>query len=99
MFLKNSKRPHFAITFAEPNYPLVGSLQLIIGGSFRHKKANHAYVLTLFLITSVHLGRSDFIISTTSPVKLNVLINYLDQFPLQTGKRLNYEDWKLVPYD
>lgn len=39
--------PHFAITFAEVDYPLVVLLQFLIGGSIRHKVENHAYVLTI----------------------------------------------------
>lgn len=39
--------PQFAITFAEEEYPLVLMLKSLIGGSIRHKVANHAYVLTI----------------------------------------------------
>jgi hypothetical protein len=40
-----------AITFAEADYPLVLMLQLLIGGSIRHKIDDQAYVLT---ITSIN---------------------------------------------
>ncbi|OSX56064.1 hypothetical protein POSPLADRAFT_1161144 [Postia placenta MAD-698-R-SB12] len=39
--------PHFAISFAESEYPLVLELKVLIGGSIRHKVENHAYVLTI----------------------------------------------------
>lgn len=39
--------PQVAITFGEREYPLVIKLKSILGGSIRHKKENHAYVLTL----------------------------------------------------
>ena len=46
--------PHFTITFNEHDYPLVIALQLIIGGTIRHKSANHAYVLTISSINGLH---------------------------------------------
>lgn len=39
--------PQFAITFAECDHPLVLVLQSLLGGTIRHKKENHAYVLTI----------------------------------------------------
>ena len=39
--------PHFVITFDEKEYPLVLTLRLLIGGSIRHKKDNHAYTLSI----------------------------------------------------
>ncbi len=39
--------PHFCITFKDTELPLVEYLKNIIGGTIRHKKENHAYVLTL----------------------------------------------------
>lgn len=39
--------PHFAITFSELDYPLVLILQLLIGGTIRHKVNEHASVLTI----------------------------------------------------
>jgi len=39
--------PHFAITLAENDYPLVFKLKSLLGGSIRFKKENHAYVLTV----------------------------------------------------
>lgn len=38
--------PHFCITFRDIELPLVKYLQIIIGGSIRHKKKNHAYIQT-----------------------------------------------------
>lgn len=45
--------PHFVITFDEKEYPLVLTLQNLIGGSIRHKKDNHAYTLSITSITSL----------------------------------------------
>jgi len=45
--------PHFAITFAEADKPLVLMLQSILGGTIRHKKDNHAYVLTITSIAGL----------------------------------------------
>lgn len=45
--------PHFAITFAEADYPLVLVLRALLGGTIRHKVENHAYVLTLSSIPSL----------------------------------------------
>ena len=45
--------PHFVITFDEKEYPLVLTLRLLIGGSIRHKKDNHAYTLSLTSITNL----------------------------------------------
>jgi len=45
--------PHFAITFAEADYPLVLVLKTLLGGTIRHKVENHAYVLTLSSIPSL----------------------------------------------
>ena len=39
--------PHFVIIFDEKEYPLVLTLRLLIGGSIRHKKDNHAYTLSI----------------------------------------------------
>ena len=39
--------PHFAISFAESDYPLVLALEGLICGTIRHKVENHAYVLTI----------------------------------------------------
>jgi len=43
--------PHFTITFHDKDYPLVLTLQQLIGGTIRNKSENHAYVLT---ITSIN---------------------------------------------
>jgi len=45
--------PHFAITFTEFDYPLVLALKAILGGTIRHKKENHAYVLTISSISGL----------------------------------------------
>lgn len=45
--------PHFAITFAEVDHPLVLILQFLIGGSIRHKVKEHAYVLTITSISDL----------------------------------------------
>ena len=39
--------PHFVITFAEVDFPLLVILQVLIGGTIRHKVENNAYVLTI----------------------------------------------------
>ena len=46
--------PHFAISFAEEEYPLVLKLKSLIGGSIRHKVENHAYVLTITSISEIN---------------------------------------------
>lgn len=45
--------PHFAITFAACDYPLVCMLKLMIGGNIRHKVDDNAYVLTITSIDSL----------------------------------------------
>jgi hypothetical protein len=45
--------PHFAITFAEADYPLVLVLQFLIGGTIRHRQDNHAYILTVTSISGL----------------------------------------------
>ena len=39
--------PYVAITFSEKQYPLCISCQYILGGLVRHKKSEHAWVLTI----------------------------------------------------
>lgn len=45
--------PHFCITFAEVDYPLVLILKTLIGGTIRYKANNHAYVLTIASINGL----------------------------------------------
>ena len=45
--------PHFAISFAESEYPLVLKLKSLIGGSIQHNVENHAYVLNITSISGL----------------------------------------------
>ena len=45
--------PHFAISFNEQDYPLVLILKNLLGGTIRHKKDNHAYVLVIASISGL----------------------------------------------
>lgn len=79
---KPSKRynPHFAITFAEVDYPLVRVLQSLIGGTIRHKIDNHAYVLTIVsiseLINVIHIING--YLRTPKIDKFNTLITWIN---------------------
>jgi hypothetical protein len=46
--------PHFSITFVESDYPLVLKLKILLGGSIRFKKENHAYVWTLSSVSDLN---------------------------------------------
>lgn len=83
--------PQFAITFCEPDYPLVLMLQLILGGSIRHKVEEHAYVLTITsqagLIKLINLISGH--LRTPKLAKFNALILWVNSdmsttFPLTT---------------
>lgn len=45
--------PHFVLTFAEIDYPLVLVLKTLIGATIRHKVDNHVYVLTITSISGL----------------------------------------------
>jgi hypothetical protein len=45
--------PQFSITFCDNDYPLVLKLKILLGGSIRFKKENHAYVLTFSSISDI----------------------------------------------
>ena len=74
--------PHFAITFNESDFPLVQALKIIIGGTIRHKKENHAYVLT---ITSFYRLKSiayllNGYLRTPKIKKFNEMINWINDY-------------------
>lgn len=50
------------------------------------------------LKTSIHQNREYWIIEVTSVSKLQYLINYLNEYPLLTAKRNDYNDW-LIAYN
>lgn len=54
-----------------------------------------ALALGVTLGTSIHNKDVQYyLIAVSSPVKLTTLINYLDNYPLFTGKLMNYKDFK-----
>jgi len=73
--------PHFAISFAESDYPLVLELKLLIGGSIRHKVENHTYVLTITsipgLINIINLING--CLRTPKLARFNDMINWINQ--------------------
>lgn len=56
------------------------------------------FQITTDLNTSIHKNREFWIIEVTSLYKLQILINYLNEYPLYTAKRNDYNDW-LIAYD
>jgi len=52
--------------------------------------------ITNDLNTSIHQNREYWIIEVTSLSKLQYLINYLNEYPLLTAKRNDYNDWLIV---
>lgn len=73
--------PHFSISFADSEYPLVLKLKFLIGGTIRHKRDNHTYVLTVTsisgLITIIHLING--YLRTPKIAKFNNLIHWMNQ--------------------
>ena len=54
------------------------------------------FKITTDLNTSIHQNREYWIIEVTSLSKLQYLINYLNEHPLFTAKRNDYNDWLIV---
>lgn len=68
----------------------------VTGMSYKPVLDAIATALGVSLGTSTHHGNMQyFIIAVTSPAKLSVLVNYLDKYPLFSGKRMNYNDFKV----
>lgn len=68
----------------------------LTGMSYQPVLSAIATALGVVLGTSVHNHNVQYyIISTSSPAKLSVLINYLNKYPLFSGKRMNYNDFKV----
>lgn len=73
--------PHFAITFAEVDFPLVVLLQILIGGTIRHKVENNAYVLTITSkpgLTKV-IGLINGHLRTPKIEQFNAMINWINK--------------------
>jgi hypothetical protein len=73
--------PHFSITFAEVDYPLVLILKLLIGGGIRHKVENHAYVLTIASIAELVkvICLINGHLRTPKIAKFNEMINWINK--------------------
>nr|AYE93199.1 LAGLIDADG homing endonuclease [Termitomyces sp.] len=73
--------PHFAISFAESDYPLVQELKLLIGGSIRHKVENHTYVLTISSISGLIyiINLINGCLRTPKLARFNEMINWINQ--------------------
>nr|AVR57723.1 LAGLIDADG homing endonuclease [Termitomyces sp. T132] len=73
--------PHFAISFAESDYPLVQELKLLIGGSIRYKVENHTYVLTISSISGlIHIiNLINGCLKTPKLARFNEMINWINQ--------------------
>jgi LAGLIDADG endonuclease len=56
------------------------------------------FQITTDLNTSIHKNREYWFIEVKSLSKLQYLINYLNEYPLFTSKRNDYNDW-LIVYD
>ena len=79
--------PHFAITFTEYDYPLVLVLKTILGGTIRHKKENHAYVLTISSISGL-LNIIYLINGYLRTPKLHQFNNLINWVNSHTGKSI-----------
>ena len=56
-----------------------------------------ASALSVKLNTSVHnVDKKYYVIASTSPIKLSILVDYLTNFPLFSSKYMNYLVWKEV---
>lgn len=81
-FAPSGKRytPHFAISFAEAEYPLVLKLKSLLGGSIRHKVENHTYVLTITSIPGLIniINMINGCLRTPKIWKFNELINWIN---------------------
>jgi hypothetical protein len=73
--------PHFAISFAQEEYPLVLKLKSFIGGSIRHKIENQAYVLTITSIPGLVfiINALNGCLRTPKIAKFNAMINWINQ--------------------
>lgn len=73
--------PHFSLTFAEVDYPLVLLIQLLIGGNIRHKVENHAYVLTIYSKQGLVkvIGLINGHLRTPKIAKFNAMINWINK--------------------
>jgi hypothetical protein len=91
--------PHFSITFAEVDYPLVVILKLLIGGSIRHKVENHAYVLTIASIAE--LVKVIYLINghlrTPKIAKFNEMINWINKSTASPGAGLGASAGYCIP--
>lgn len=74
---------HFAITFAEVDLPLVVLLQILIGGTIRHKVENNAYVLTITSKTGLTkvIGLINGHLRTPKIEQFNAMINWINKYP------------------
>lgn len=83
--------PHFAISFAESEYPLVLELKNIIGGTIRHKIENHTYVLTISSISGLIniINMINGCLRTPKISKFNDMINWIN---LKTGSSIPTND-------
>lgn len=73
--------PQFALTFALVDYPLVKQLQLLIGGTIRHKAENNAYVLTITSIPALRklIGLINGCLRTPKIKQFNAMINWINK--------------------
>ena len=53
-----------------------------------------AHMLQVRLNRSTHHGRKYWRIESTGIKKLNILVDYLDSYPLMSSKLLDYQDWR-----
>jgi hypothetical protein len=69
--------PHFSISFAQEEYPLVLKLKSLIGGNIRHKVENYTYVLTITSIPELTyiVNELNGCLRTPKLAKFNALIN------------------------
>ncbi len=79
--------PHFAITFAEIDYPLVLELKNLIGGTIRHKTENHVYVLTISSISGL-LKIISLINGYLRTPKINQFNNMIHWINNNTGSKM-----------
>jgi hypothetical protein len=73
-------------------------LDPITGDSYLNILKNIAEFLNCSLLTRIQksTGNEYYIITASSKISIDILVRYLDEFPLYSSKYLDYKDWKEI---
>ena len=74
------------------------NLDPVTGDSYLKVLTNIAEFLNCNLLTRKQksTGNEYYIITASSKLSLDIIVNYLDKYPLFSSKYLDYKDWKKI---